>query len=134
MTNPDDASTTGSNATEERSESRKSRAPRAFSVFRLPMISYLNTIKRYNQVTLMPAATDRQSDGTSKNRACSVIDAIQQIGSEWRLAVLYDLQEESDSTRSNGRPARFTDAVTRSPKTSNKPDSLLVVSRKLPRL
>jgi len=44
----------------------------------------------------MPAATDGQSDGTSSNRACSVIHAIQQIGSEWRLAVLYDLQEEKE--------------------------------------
>ena len=43
----------------------------------------------------MPAATDGQSDGTSSNRACSVIDAIQQIGSEWRLVVLHDLQEEA---------------------------------------
>ena len=42
----------------------------------------------------MPAVTDRQSDGTSSNRACSVTDAIQQIGSEWRLVVLYDLREE----------------------------------------
>ena len=43
----------------------------------------------------MPAATDGQSDRTSSNRACSVIDAIQQIGSEWRLVVLHDLQEEA---------------------------------------
>jgi len=42
----------------------------------------------------MPAATDGQSDGPSSDRACSVIDAIQQIRSEWRLAVLHDLQEE----------------------------------------
>jgi DNA-binding HxlR family transcriptional regulator len=41
----------------------------------------------------MPAATDGQSDGTSSDRACSVIDAIQQIGSEWRLVVLHDSQE-----------------------------------------
>jgi DNA-binding HxlR family transcriptional regulator len=40
-------------------------------------------------------------DEPSSDRACSVIDAIQQIGSEWRLAVLYDLQEEEEK-RVNG--------------------------------
>jgi len=43
----------------------------------------------------MPAATDGQSNEPSSDRACSVIDAIQQIGSEWRLVVLHDLQEEA---------------------------------------
>ena len=57
----------------------------------------------------MPAATDGQSDGTSSNRACSVIDAIQQIGSEWRLAVLCDLPEEKrvdEIKRSTGANSR----------------------------
>ena len=44
----------------------------------------------------MPATTDWQSDGPSSNRACSVIDAIQQIGSEQRLVILHDLQEEEE--------------------------------------
>ena len=59
----------------------------------------------------MPAAADGQSDGTSSNRACSVIDAIQQIGSEWRLVVLHDLQEEeekrvNEAKRSTGANSR----------------------------
>ena len=41
----------------------------------------------------MSAATDWQLDEPSSDRACSVIDAIQQIRSEWRLVVLYDSQE-----------------------------------------
>ena len=59
----------------------------------------------------MPAATDGQSDGPSSDRACSVIDAIQQIRPEWRLAVLHDLQEEeekrvNDIKRSTGANSR----------------------------
>ena len=43
----------------------------------------------------MPAPNDGQSDEPPSDSACSVIDAIQQIGSEWRLVVLHDLQEEA---------------------------------------
>jgi DNA-binding HxlR family transcriptional regulator len=43
----------------------------------------------------MPAPNDGQSDEPPSDSACSVIDAIQQIGSEWRLVVLYDLPEEA---------------------------------------
>ena len=59
----------------------------------------------------MPAATNGQSDEPSSDDACSVIDAIQQIRSEWRLAVLHDLQEEeekrvNDIKRSTGANSR----------------------------
>ena len=64
----------------------------------------------------MPAATDGQSDGPSSDRACSVIDAIQQIGYEWRLVVLHDLQEEEEKRfneikRSTGANSRTLSRV-----------------------
>jgi DNA-binding HxlR family transcriptional regulator len=40
----------------------------------------------------MARATEGPSEEPSSDRACPVIDAIQQIGSEWRLVVLHDLQ------------------------------------------
>ena len=62
----------------------------------------------------MPAAADGQSDGPSSDRACSVIDAIQQIRSEWRLVVLYDLPEEKrvdEIKRSTGANSRTLSCV-----------------------
>ena len=62
----------------------------------------------------MPAATDGQSDGPSSDRACSVIDAIQQVRSEWRLVVLRDLREAkrfNDVKRSTGTNSRTLSCV-----------------------
>ena len=64
----------------------------------------------------MPAATNGQSDEPSSDSACSVIDAIQQIGSEWRLVVLHDLQEEEEKRfneikRSTGANSRTLSRV-----------------------
>lgn len=41
-----------------------------------------------NQVTPMSVEREQEEPGP-----CSVIDSIQQIGSQWRLIVLHDLQE-----------------------------------------
>lgn len=59
-----------------------------------------------NQVTLMPSVTESEaSEGP-----CTVVDSIEQIGSQWRLIVLYDLQgsekrfnELKHSTGANSR-------------------------------
>jgi len=64
----------------------------------------------------MPRATEGPSEEPSRDRACPVIDAIQQIGSEWRLVVLHDLQAAEEKRfneikRSTGANSRTLSGV-----------------------
>jgi len=64
----------------------------------------------------MPRATEGPSGEPSSDRACPVIDAIQQIGSEWRLVVLHDLQAAEEKRfneikRSTGANSRTLSRV-----------------------
>lgn len=54
--------------------------------------------------------TSMQSDDRYSEEACTVIDSIEQIGSQWRLIVLHDLQ---DGEKRFNEIKRSTDASSR---------------------
>lgn len=61
------------------------------------------------------AAPTEADDKTYSEEACFVIDSLQQIGSQWRLIVLHDLQEGekrfNELKRSTGASARTLSRV-----------------------
>ncbi|WP_132059822.1 winged helix-turn-helix transcriptional regulator [Halorussus amylolyticus] len=56
------------------------------------------------------AIGDHQADEEYSESACSVIDSLEQIGSQWRLIVLHDLQ---DGEKRFNELKRSTDASSR---------------------
>lgn len=59
--------------------------------------------------------TEREEDDLYDKEACSVIDSLEQIGSQWRLIVLHDLQEGekrfNELKRSTGASSRTLSRV-----------------------
>ena len=60
----------------------------------------------------MPEATEGAGDGVEAHNesACPIVEAVEQIGSEWRLLVLHDLQ---DGEKRFNELKRSTDASSR---------------------
>ena len=63
----------------------------------------------------MPTKRTPEPDDRYSEEACSVIDSLEQIGSQWRLIVLHDLQEGekrfNELKRSTGSSARTLSRV-----------------------
>jgi DNA-binding HxlR family transcriptional regulator len=60
--------------------------------------------------------SEQKTDAEQKNpEACPVVEAVEQIGSQWRLAVLYDLEEGekrfNELKRSTGASSRTLSRV-----------------------
>jgi DNA-binding HxlR family transcriptional regulator len=65
----------------------------------------------------MPEATEGAGDGVEAHNesACPIVEAVEQIGSEWRLLVLHDLQDGekrfNELKRSTGASSRTLSRV-----------------------
>jgi len=60
-------------------------------------------------------AEQQQADAVAEDSPCPVIESLEEIGSQWRLAVLYDLQEGekrfNELKRSTGANSRTLSRV-----------------------